>query len=499
MGKFNAKGYDVAKTTNMEGGVSYDRKNIKQEIASVILNSMLKGDLFYQKETDRVTQILDLIKLASKNKIDTEFLAKAMVYTRNTGNLRSVTHLMAVGLGENVSGNPIVRKALNKSLVRPDDLTETLALWNSRHADTNGKAMMIPNSLRRAFKDVLEAKFDEYQLKKYSADNSKVKLKDVIKLAHPKGKYNVFKKLLEGELAQAVTMNTKLSSGESAKSAFGDLLRNRKMGYMQAIKHICNALKDGVDKDVLKLWADFVTNDKAIANSRMLPFRYYDAWVEVKKLRLDEFDKDLVKRTLETAFAKSAMNTGLVDDDERIAVILDESGSMAGDAFKYGKILAACLLLTLGESKVIFYAFATSARRINISAVQKSPFDWIEDFDANGGGTYFNAPLEALINTGTKADKLIIFTDMQLYEANNNWRNSINKDNFDNYFAAYRKISPNVKTLFWNLRGYMGGTPLKLTKDVLEVSGFSESMLTVIAQMWQDPNALIKAIEAIEL
>jgi len=499
MGKFNTHGYDTAKTVNMEGGVSYNRQNVKREIASVILNSMLNGDLYYQKETSRVTQILDLIKLASQNMSDTEFLAKAMVYTRNTANLRSVTHLMAVGLGENVSGNPIVRKALNKSLVRPDDLTETLALWNTRHSDANGKASMIPNSLRRAFKDVLEARFDEYQLKKYSADNSKVKLKDVIKLAHPKGKYNVFKKLLEGELAQAVTMNTKLSSGEKASVAFSDLLRERKMGYMQAVKHICNALRDGVDNETLKLWADFITNDKAIANSRMLPFRYYDAWMEVKKLKLDEFDKEFVKRTLETAFAKSAMNTGLVESNDRIAIILDESGSMSGDAFKYGKILAASTLLALGESQVIFYAFATSARRINISAVQKSPFDWIEDFDANGGGTYFNAPLEALIKTGTKADKLIIFTDMQLYEANNNWRNVNNKDNFDNYFAAYRRISPDVKTLFWNLRGYTCGTPLKLTKNVLEVSGFSESMLNVVAKMWQDPDALIKEIEAIQL
>ena len=107
--------------------------------------------------------------------------------------------------------------------------------------------------------------------------------------------------------------------------------------------------------------------------------------------------------------------------------------------------------------------------------------------------------MEALTRTKTKADKLIIFTDMQLFDANNSWSRSYNKGNFDNYYAEYRKVSPDVKTLFWNLAGYSGGTPLKLNKDILEVSGFSESMLGVIAKMWQDPNALVNEIEAITL
>ena len=499
MAKFNTKGYDTTKTTNMEDGTSYERHDLRQEIATVVLNSMLKGDLYYQRETDRVEQIFDLIRDASQTPEATEFAAKAMVYVRRIANLRSVSHVMAIGLGESVYGNPCVRRALRQSIQRPDDATEILSLWNLRHTESDGKATMIPNAIRRAFKDVFESNFDAYQLKKYAAPNAKVKLADVIKLAHPKGRYDLFKRLIEGTLDQAETMGTKLSSGESASVAFGDLLRTRKMGYMQAIKNIRTALVDGLDQETLKLWTDFVTNDRAIANSRMLPFRYYDAWHEVKALALDEFDKDLIKRTLETAFTKSAVNTGLVGSDERIAVLLDESGSMAGDSFYRGKVLAASLLLALGDSQVIMYSFATEARRINVSTILKSPFDWIEDFNANGGGTYFSAPLQALIQTGTKADKLIVFTDMQLYDANNHWLNPSNVGNFDRYYGEYRKIAPDVKLLFWNLAGYDGGTPLKLTGNVFEVAGFSDSMLGVVADVWDNPNALIDEIEAIVL
>jgi 60 kDa SS-A/Ro ribonucleoprotein len=498
MGKFNQKGYDTSAITNMEGGRSYKRSDIKQDIATIVLTSMLKGDLFYQKESDRVNDILELIKTASQTKDGIDFLAKAMVYTRNMANLRSITHLMAVGLGENVSGDQIIRKALRKSLVRPDDLTEILSLWNTRHS-IDGKAQMIPNAIRRAFKDVLETKFDEYQLKKYAGNSAKVKLKDVVKLAHPNRKCEAFKRLIEGTLEQAETMSTKLSKGESASVAFADLLKTRKMGYMQAIKNIRNALNDGLDQATLELWAKFVTNDSMIAKSRMLPFRYYDAWHEVKGLKLDEFDKEFVKTTLETAFTKSAKNTGLVASDERIAILLDESGSMSGLPFHYGKVLAASMLLALGDTQVVLYGFATEARRINISSIKKSPFDWIEDLNPNGGGTYFSAPLNKLTETKTKADKLIIFTDMQLYDANHDWRRTENLGNFDKYHQEYLKISPKVKTLFWNLAGYSTGTSLKLNNQVMEVSGFSESMLNIVAKIWDNPFALIEEIEAIEL
>lgn len=43
---------------------------------------------------------------------------------------------------------------------------------------------MIPNSLRRAFRDRLE-KSTAYELKKYEAKNSSVKLRDVVKLSRP--------------------------------------------------------------------------------------------------------------------------------------------------------------------------------------------------------------------------------------------------------------------------------------------------------------------------
>ena len=177
MAKFNGNNKSKPTGTNKAGGVSYNRP-IKKEIASVVLNSMLNGDSYYEKETDRMQRIESLVKTGAGD--DAEFVAKCCVYTRTEGRLRSVSHLLAVLLIENVKGQPYMRSALEKTMLRPDDATEIISLFNQRNP---GK--MIPNALRRAIKTNLEKKWDLYQMRKYAQPKSQVKLKDIIKLARP--------------------------------------------------------------------------------------------------------------------------------------------------------------------------------------------------------------------------------------------------------------------------------------------------------------------------
>lgn len=179
MSKFNGQATSIPTQNNMAGGISFNR-TLQKEITALVLNSMLNGDSYYEQETDRLKRIESMI---ANNVSEYEFIAKAMIYTRNEGKLRSVSHYMAVILLENIKGTPILRKALEKSMLRPDDATEIVSLWNQRNP---GK--MIPNSLRRAIKTNLENSWDLYQLKKYSMNKRKVKLKDLVKICHPNPK-----------------------------------------------------------------------------------------------------------------------------------------------------------------------------------------------------------------------------------------------------------------------------------------------------------------------
>jgi len=502
--KFNGTNKSKPTGKNMAGGVSYDRP-IKKEIASIVLNSMLNGNSYYENETDRLDRIE---KLITESSADAEFIAKCAVYTRNEGRLRSISHFMVCLLAENVKGESFLKPAFIKSIVRTDDMTEMLALWNSRN-----KGKMLPNSLRRAFKTALETKFDEYQFRKYAAPKATVKLKDVVKLAHPSPKNfedeTIFKRVIEDNLAAIETAQTINASktGKDRVDAYIEQIKSGKAGYMSIVKNIKTMLENGISEDDLKVWANMITDPKKVRKSMLLPFRYVDAWDAVKDLSIDEFKKRIVKKALERAFGLSAGNTNIVEDGEKVAILLDESGSMGGfygyggdenktQPFYIGKTLASAMKIGMNEDDCLFYTWADTCTRRDVNGM--SPFDFIKGMNTRGGGTDVSAPLKELIKTGTFVDKIIIFSDMQLY--NNGWGNLGNQ--VDKYVKEYKKsINPNVKILWWNLQGYAGGSPLDMEKipETFEVAGFSDSMLQIIPKLWNDKDFLIKEIEAVRL
>jgi hypothetical protein len=488
MGKFNTRAVEARpNTVNRAGGAAYEIKDAKKEIASVVLSSMLKGDKYYQSDASAQKQIFDLAKK------DPEFSAKAMIYTRQVGNLRSVSHLLANSVAENASGNAFVRSAIRKAIVRPDDMTEMAALWFSRHS---GK--MLPNSMRRAFKDVLESgKWDAFQLKRYAKERSSVKLRDVILLTHPKDTRGLFKGVLEGTLEAPKSLETKLASGEKASDAFEDMLREGRLGYMAAVKNIRNALETGISTEALDMWVEMITDRKRVLKSRMLPFRFVDAWEAVKGLQIDTFIKRRVKDAFNQALIHSAWNLDFVYKDEKIALILDESGSMSwNDEFKKGLIMASVLYHALPKENVVVYFFDSKCREVEFGS--QKPLDILDNHRPMGGATYFHAPLNKMIQTGTKVDKIVMFTDMQLY-AHSLYR-SHSHEVFEKYLREYRhKINRDVSLLFWDLRGYGEATPVELKNNILLASGFSDKLLAVIPKLWRNENALVDEIEAITL
>jgi uncharacterized protein with von Willebrand factor type A (vWA) domain len=497
MSKFNKTSTQVKaekripNSVNAAGGASYTRDSIKQDIATTILTSMLKGDSFYETESARLARIESMIA----EKEVSEFSAKAMVYARNVGNLRSISHYLATLLAENVKGSTFLRPALRKSFVRPDDLTETLALWNSRNSEN------IPNVLRRAFKDSLET-FDNYQLRKYAGEKRAVKLKDVVKIARPVPTEKAdFKALIEGTLpniATAQTVNAG-STGADRASNYKAMLVERKLGYMAALKNIRNILQAGADAETIDLLCALFRNEKACLNSKCLPFRFVDAYNEIKELN---FDRILIKKIIaavEDGFKISAMNIGLVEKGEKIAILLDESGSMGdrqGSPFYIGKTLMASMLTGLDKTDTVGYCWSDYSREVSVNG---SPFEFIEKTRTQGGGTNLAGSFDGLVKSKTKVDVIVIITDMQQnYFSGNGYYSG---GNIYSMVDAYKKISPNVKILFWNLAGYSGGTPLKLDRGILEVSGFSDKLVDVAAKMlkYSDVNFLVKEIEAIKL
>lgn len=490
MGKFNTRAEEArANTVNLAGGAAYVVKDGRKELASVVLSSMLNGDKYYQSDEDRLAQVFSLAAA------DAEFAAKAMIYARQEGNLRSISHVLANAVLEGAHGQSYVRKAIRKAIVRPDDMTEMAALWFSRHPDT-----MLPNAMRRAFKDKLESgKWDAFQLKRYAKNRSAVKLRDLILLTHPRDTRGLFKGVIEGTLEAPQTLETKLASGQKASGAFEDMLREGRLGYMAAVKNIRNALETGISEEVLDLWCKMISDKHRVLKSRMLPFRFYDAWMAIRDLNVDHFKLKKVKNAFNAALIHSAFNLDMVNKGEKVALVLDESGSMWGDPWKHAIILAAVLYHALGRENVVVYKFSDNCKKVDFG--NQLPIDIIENSHCRGGATLFKAPMRKLIDSKTNVDKLIVLTDMQLYEsASWGWYHADKDGTFDVYLNEYRrKVNPKVMTLFWDLQGYGAGTPIELKDNILLASGFSDKLLSVIPKLWVDEDALVKEISQIEL
>jgi len=501
MSKFNKT--TKTKTENLAGGVAY-KQPFKEDMVSIVLNSMLNKDDYYMSEKDRIEMIIS--KLNNKGYEDSsEFLSKLIVYTRTKANLRSITHFLIVLLAENVKGKEYTKKAIIKSLIRPDDATEIVSLWNERNSDK-----MIPNVIRKSIKYALENKWDTYQLKKYYGTKNSVKVSNLIKLTHPTPKDTaqelMFMQALGGTLPNIDTAQT-VNAGNTGKDRilkYYNMLKDKKLGYMGLLKNLSNILElynklsEKKQGKMKVLMVDLITNKRALDKSKILPFRLWDAYRMVKDndIFMDRFDKLEILNALEEAFEVSAKNLSLVKEGEKVALLLDESLSMGGSSnkspFTLGKIMMASMLSGLDKTKTIGYTWANTSREVNIN---KSPFDFVENTRAQGGGTDVAAPLKMLLSTKTYVDKIVIFTDMQMYDINRYGSNGLNK-----YLQEYRdKVNKNVKLLFWNLQGYGTGTPIQLSKNILEVSGYSNSILEVIPKIWEDKNSLIKEIEDIAL
>jgi len=543
MARFNTAGTSSQPVTrgkrshNMEGGASFER-GVRQEIATIVLNGMLSGrDSFYESEAGLKDRIEVLFNHAFSDPKHAEFAAKSIVYSRKMGNMRSLPVFLSAIMAETpLAQKGLVRPTIRAMVSRPDDMIELVALWDSRNPNgKHGQSSNVPNAVRRAIRDILESnRFERFQFKRYFGAG-KVKMPDLVKISHPRAKVRgdetLFKQILDNDLPAIQTMETlRASGGKDTLTAMNDLLREKKLGYMAAVKNIKKFLTDGATEVDVSRWCDLITNEKAIRKSRMFPFRFVQAWNEISPLRVnywnsawsdtpyDSRDESLkidsfllrrVRTAIDTAFKISSEGMSIAGPGERVAVIVDSSGSMGNGSmnispFHIATSMAAALFTKLDQDNVVYYTFDSECED-RTHTLSDSPINFISSQEFSGGATHFGAPLRKLIETNTKVDKIIMFTDMQLYQSGlgrGEGRYGYTHRptcGFDRFMDEYQAINPDVKLMFWNLGAYAGGTPLSIDGNIMEVSGFSDNMLRVMGNLWEDPDYLVKEIEAVKL
>lgn len=503
--KFNIFKSRKNAVTNYEGAKAF-KLTPELELYSAVATAGL-SDTFYEKDGKRLERVQELMKTN-----DAEFVAKLAVYARNKMNLRSIPMVLAVELAKGNSGNALVSKAVNGVVQRADEITELLAYYELANKRTGTKKLnklskQVQKGLAQAFN-----RFDEYQFSKYNRDTA-VSLRDALFLVHPKAKSEeqqlIFNKIAAKELAVAYTWETELSAlgqqkfaGEKEKAAafrakWEELIDSGKLGYMAMLRNLRNIIEAEVSRESMNKVCAFIANENAVAKSKQLPFRFLAAYREVNKL--NSAFVTMVLNALEDAVTASVKNISGFDERTRVTIACDVSGSMQKPVSAKSKVMLYDIGLVLGmlmQSKckqVVSGMFGDRWKVINLPSrgILSNVDAYYKREGEVGYATNGYLVITDLINRGVVMDKVMLFTDAQL------WNNANNGQYFAQVWKQYKTIAPNAKLYLFDLAGY-GNTPISVQRDdVTLIAGWSDKVFDVLhaAENGEDAIALIKQIE----
>ncbi len=466
------------------------------------------SDQFYEKAEDKLNRLRELI-----NKNDDAFVAKLAIYTREQMYLRTVPLVLTVELAKQHSGDNLISKLANRVIQRADEIAELLAYYALANERKEVKQLnKLSKQLQKGLADAFN-KFDEYQFAKYNRD-AFVKLKDALFVVHPKAKDEaqqvLFNKIVKDELAQPYTWEVELSalgqqkfdSAEIKAAAFRakweELIFSNKLGYMAMLRNLRNILEADVSKEALNKVCDYIGNAKAVANSKQLPFRFLSAYRELKALNNGRVPK--VLDVLEQAVIQSAANIQGYDEDTKVVIAADVSGSMQKVISAKSKImnfdigLMLAMLLQSRSENVVTGMFGDTWKVINMP--KKNILANVQEFYNREGEVGYKTNgylvIKDLLQRKSVVDKVMMFTDCQLWNSNNSG------ESIDGLWKQYKQIAPRAKLYLFDLAGY-GNTPLDVKSDgVYLIAGWSDKIFNVLNAIENGSDA-VELINAIEL
>ena len=503
--KFNQVSKGKNQVVNYENAPAYRLTPEWDLYASVVTTSL--SDKFYEPATGRVEKIRDLIQ-----KNDPQFVARLAVYAREKMNLRSIPLVLAVELSKIHSGDALLSRLTARIVQRADEITELLAYYQlSGKREGVKKLNRLSKQLQAGLQQAFN-KFDEYQFAKYNRE-AEIKLRDALFLVHPKAKNEaqqlIFNKIVDDSLQTPYTWETELSalgqtrfeSQEAKKAAFTqkweELIDSGKVGYMALLRNLRNILEAEVSLSHIERVCNTLSAKEKVLQSKQLPFRFLAAYRELMSVHSGHTVK--VMNALEEAVKASAENINGFDESTKVLVACDVSGSMYKTISPKSKVKNFDIGLMLGMllksrcKNVVTGIFGTEWKIVNLpdSGVLSNVEEFYKREGEVGYATNGYLVVEDLINRKKAVDKIMMFTDCQLW-------NSFGDAHLKDVWKKYKTIAPEAKMYLFDLAGY-GRVPLEITDDnVYLIAGWSDKIFDIMAAIDNGSDAL-KEINAIEI
>jgi len=358
---------------------------------------------------------------------------------------------------------------------------------------------MLSNPLKKGLEEAIH-KFKEYHFAKYKAEDKAVKMRDVLRIVHPKPKdkqeSDLFKRIIEGTLVPPETWEVYISTNGSSKKTWEAIMP--KMPIMAKLRNLRNFVKFGCD--VRSLIKD-LTDEQTILKSKQFPFRFFSAYKALELAMQTEtispaFQESgmRLQEALEKALEISVKNLPHIPGTTFMTA--DNSGSMRSSlsprsTVSYSDIanLLQAMAYYISDNAI------TSVFGDGFAVVPVNKKDGILNnmlkFKNTSVGWATNAHLaiDHLIKNRIEVDRILLFSDMQTYDSR--WGGAgVNPS-----LKKYRKlINPNVIYYSFDLSGY--GTLTVPEKETYIISGWSEKVLNFIDLNEKKGISAIKEVEA---
>jgi 60 kDa SS-A/Ro ribonucleoprotein len=227
-----------------------------------VLACLLWENQFYEDGVEIAGRIRELVP-----KVESAKVASLAVEARTKMKLRHAPLLLVREMARHATHRKLVTETLEQVIQRADELAEFVAIyWKDGKVPLSAQ---VKKGLAAAF-----GKFDEYALAKYNRDGP-IKLRDVLFLIHAKpvdqAQAELWKRLVQGELATPDTWEVALSAGGNKRDHWERLLSERKLGALALLRNLRNMEQVKVDERLV------FTALKEMKTDRVLPFRFIAA------------------------------------------------------------------------------------------------------------------------------------------------------------------------------------------------------------------------------
>ncbi|EHQ26380.1 TROVE domain-containing protein [Mucilaginibacter paludis] len=526
--KFNLLSKTKTQTVNHAGEKAFTLSAEMELYTAVVTWSL--NDSFYEKDEARLNRLRHLIYAC-----EPRFVAKLAVYARTKMYMRSVPLVLVTELAKLHSGDNLVARATAGVVNRADEITELLACYELLNQRTGTKKLnRLSKQLQKGLSEAFN-RFDGYQFAKYNRDGA-IKLRDALFLVHPRAKddaqQELFNKIVNGTLETPYTWEVELSAigqvhyeSDAAKALafrakWEELIDSGKLGYMALLRNLRNIQEAGVSYAHFEKVCARLADAGEVAKAEQFPFRYLAAYRELINPVVSKVPAPgvLAKLTalmqgsnkgytgellsaLEKAVQASAVNIKGFDEDTRVLLACDVSGSMQVPVSAKSKILlydVGLMLAMLLQSRcknVEVGMFGDKWKTISVP--RHNILGNVQEFYRREGevGYATNGYLiiKDILQRKVQLDKVFLFTDGQLWNSNNT------ADHIQTLWLRYKaEVSPSAKLYLFDLKGY-GQAPLQILRnDVYLVAGWSDKVFEVLAALENGGSAL-DAINKTEL